>query len=443
MNLHMHPHRSERTLVIFVHGFNGNGYGTWAAFPRLLFDDCHGFSADVAVFRYATGFSAARQGTVNINATINRLQFAINELAPNYSTLFFFCHSFGGILGQVAIERYLTGQLLETREYSTKIAATFFFGSPRAGNRFAPAFLNRVFREFTYLERFADPLTETEIFYNTNVEMEPIANLRNKNYLIPRYVCMGNRDEVAEEFSVTFGVPKGRLYYPDLNHKMIVKPASDQARQFIWALGKLREVMALRRSWLREQAFNLGHAGDTLAQEAHFITELWPGTAGTQWALMFQEVRNEFSKLRTMTGQRVKIHDKADISGHAYPVDLLISLHSAESTLQHRDVERPVVLEARRRHESVDEPAVGISPVGDSAEDAQSEIESWLAPHRPFGRFFIEPAKDREVLKQLLFDWLKLIVGHGAPDRRAILSSRIDGIAELADWPPFGSEGYL
>lgn len=442
MNLHIHPHRSERTLVIFIHGFNGEGYGTWGEFPRLLFDDCHGFSADVAVFRYATGFAAARQKTVNVNATINRLQLAIQELAPHFSAVFVFCHSFGGVVGQIAIQRYLTAHLLECRDFSAKIAATFFFGSPRAGTRLAPAFLNRVFREFVYLERFADPLTETEVFYSTNVEMEPIANLRSKHYLIPRYVCMGNRDAVVEEFSVTFGVPKDRLYYPDLSHKMIVKPASDQSRQFIWALEKLRQVTALRRSWMREQAFTREHAGDSSLQEARFVAELWPGTAGTEWALMFQELRREFSKLRTITGQQVRIYDKEDMSGRGYPVDLLISLHSAKSALQHPEVEKPFVLEARRRHEYVDEPTVGISPVGESAEDAKNAMENWLTPKRPFGRFFIEPAKDKAVLRQLLYDWLKLIVGHSVPERHFTpVGTR--AIVESVNWPPVGNEGYL
>jgi hypothetical protein len=443
MNLHTHPRRSDRTLAIFIHGFNGKGYETWAEFPRLLFDDCHGISADVGIFRYDTGFVAARQRTVNVNATINRLQLTIKELAPKFSAIIFFCHSFGGVLGQIAVERYLNDHLHEFREFSSKIAATFFFGSPRAGTRLAPGFLNRIFREFQYLERFADPLTETEIFYNTNVEMEPIANLRKKNYLIPRYACMGSRDEVVEEFSVTFGIPKDRLFYPNLNHSMIVKPASGQARQFIWAREKFWQVMALHRSWLREQAFAIEHTGDASTRATHFITELWPGTTGTQWALMFEELRSEFAKLRTVTGQQVKIHDKADMLGHAYPVDLLISLHSADSTLNDQDAERPIVLEARRRHESVDEPAVGISPVGALAEDATAEMQRWLAPHRPLGQFFIEPAEDDEVLKQLLYNWLKLIVRGDVSESRKMSLGGIRDIVDPVDWPPLGNEGYL
>lgn len=439
MNLHRHPHRSERTLVIFVHGFNGKGYGTWAEFPRLLFEDSHGFAADVAVFRYSTGYLAAVpfKRTVNLNATIRRLQRAINELAPHYSSIYLFCHSLGGIVGQIAVEQYLKNYLLDLHELNTKIAALFFFGSPRAGTRLAPAFLNGVFREFEYLTRFSDHLTDTELFYNSYVEMEPIASLGKKKFLIPRYVCAGSRDAVVEGFTATYGVPLDRIYDSDLNHKRMVKPMSDGAKQFVWALGKLQEVVTLRRSWMRERAFALEHANDASVHEVHYITELWPGTDGTEWALMFREVRRELSNLKTVTGQQVKIHDKEDLPGQSYPADLLISLHSAEGALQHKDTERAIVLEARRRHESVDEPTVGISPIGDLADAAKNEMESWLAPHRPFGQFFIEPAKDGEALKQLLYDWLKLIVGGGGSDRRK------QQIAKPMDWPQLGNEGNL
>lgn len=438
MNVHRHPRRTERQLAVFVHGFNGKGYRTWEAFPRLLFDGKPGrsdTSMDVAVFRYSTGFWAAINRSVNLDVTVERLRASLAELVDDYSEVFFFCHSLGGLVGQSAVAQYLTDQTMSTGEFNSKIAAVFLFGSPRAGTRLAPAAANRIFAEFSYLSRFSNKATETEKFFTNYVETEPVASPGKKRFLIPRYVCMGNRDAVAEEFSVTFGVPRPRIFYPDLNHRKITKPLSADSPQVRWAVKEIEVVRNLRASWVREQLFNETRGAGVALEGAHYVTELWTGSTGTEWDLLFSEVREEFSRHKRAVGKNVTIHDRRDIPDVAHHVDLLVSLHNAENSLERGEIEKPVLEEALRRHEMSREITVGISPCGERAEAAAHEMENWLAPHRPFQRFYIEPAADKAALKRTLLNWLSTIVRDGGTATRTLSGPRLRDFIDPTEWP--------
>lgn len=411
LNLHRHPNRSRREIAVFIHGFNGTGYKTWREFPRYLFDGtADGTSIDVGIFRYNTGFLAAAKRNVNLSLTAERLAAALREITSTYDSIYLICHSLGGLVAQAAVEIFLDDHTYREKSFSTNIAGLFFFGSPRAGTRFAPQTLNRLLREFRWLGEFSERVTSTEKFFTNNVESAAVANPGSKPFLIPRYVCMGNGDAVVEEFSTTYGIPKDRIFYPDLDHGEIAKPTTNDAPQLIWLCRERRRIEELRGQWLLERAYAAKQSVQDTEFQALFVTELWTELEGSTWEELYNDARQTVSREYSHHPGKVLIRDKRELVDTAARVDLLISIHNAERVIGMPDLERPVLAEAQRRHQNESSLTVAISPVGDRTEEASKLLESWLVPHRPYQRFYIETAADSGSLQKLLRRWLKLLI---------------------------------
>ncbi|MCG7597278.1 putative lipase [Mycobacterium sp. PSTR-4-N] len=411
MNLHRNPGRPGQTLAIFVHGFDGDGYGTWLDFPKYIFNGTpDGTAIDVAIFRYDTGHIAALKRKVNLPVAAERLAESIRELSATYSSIYFVCHSLGGLLAHVAIENYLNQHTYNHKTFSTIIGGMFLLGSPRAGNWMALPLLTWFYREFKWLARFSERITSTEKFFTNNVESEAVADPGRKPFLIPRFVCMGNADAVAEEFSVTYGMPADRIYYPDLDHGQLPKPTSATSLQVTWLCREKRRIDQLRAQWFRGRAHAATHSAEKSKRRALFFAELWTDTSGFEYRTIYDQARHEVALEHSSDRTEVAIHDKGQLAEDAAGIDLLISVHSTQRVLATPESEHKIVLEAQRRHQQENSLTVAMAPVGRDCAQACTKMEAWLAPNRPYRRFYIEGASGSVQLKLLMRKWLDSIL---------------------------------
>lgn len=430
-NVHKRESIDSNEIVIFIHGFMGNGYGAWADFPQLMFYSNEGPPIDIGIFRYRTGIRAAATRSVNLDMAAERLSEALKELSITYKSIHFVVHSLGGIMADSAVKTFLDDCAHSNRQ-ETSIGAMFFFASPRAGTSLAVPFLKQIVKEFQWLASFSPQTATLDKFFTANVQSEPIASVGGKRYLIPRYACVAEADGVVSLFSVIFGVPRARVYFLDKNHKHLVKPVPDDCPQVGWVCRELAAVRILRRQWMRELAHSKLCGDDPLAPTL-LVTELWTGTAGTKWV-------EKYFRLRTdMSDHRVLVKDIAEVKSLDVPVNLLISVHDAARVLDVESGERQVLKEARERHAVDEQLTVGIAPVGECAATAREKMESWLLPDRPHKDFFIESAHDDNKLESLMRRWMGLASRpSSAPRRRESVPRFADRIIRMDDPIDFG-----
>ena len=413
-NIHRRSSVASSEVAIFIHGFRGEGYGTWGDppnnFAQMLFDADQQAPVDVGVFRYNTGFIAAITRDVHLDRAAARLAQAIQELSSIYKSIYFICHSLGGLVAESAVKIFLD-DCAHSKRNDTSIAAMFFFASPRAGTGLAARLLAPLIREFSWLSRFSTQTTTLDKFFTTNVESEPVANPGNRPYLIPRYACVGEADGVVSEFSVVFGVSKNRIKYLDINHKHLVKPLPNDRPQVDWVCGNLSAVRGLRRQWMRERAHEVVCGDDPLAP-ALLVTELWTGTTGTRWEELYGELRDNVSS------EFVRVKDVTEVEDLGAPVDLLISVHDAERIFRAQLAERNIFITARKRHAVDEQLTVGVAAVGNHAVTAKEEMERWLLPDRPQKRFFIESARDDNRLEHIMRRWMNIAFRPGLKSQR-------------------------
>lgn len=386
-------------------------------------------SVDIGIFRYNTGFIAAATRAVHLDRAAERLAQALRELSTIYESIYFICHSLGGLVAESAVKLYLDDRAHSQRS-DTSIGAMFFFASPRAGTGLAAPVLSPVLREFSWLSRFSTQTTMLAKFFATNVESEPVANPGDRPYLIPRYACVGEADRVVSEFSVVFGVSSRRIKYLDRDHKYLVKPFLNNRPQVDWVCDKLSAVRGLRRQWMRERAHQAVCGDDPLAP-ALLVTELWTGTTGTRWEELYGKLRNNFPS------QVVQVKDVTEVEDLGAPVNLLISLHDAERVFSAESAERKILADARHRRALDEQLTVGVAPVGKRAATAKRKMESWVHSDRPQKRFFIEAANDDDRLVHFMRQWINIALGPSLSsqrkDSRPTLADRIGTLGSSND----------
>jgi pimeloyl-ACP methyl ester carboxylesterase len=441
-NAHSRGSGKTKSVAIFVHGFMGSGYETWQNFPKLLFDGGSHEQMDVAIFDYDSGVRTVFTRRSNLEVDAQRLVSGIRELAQHYSSLFFVCHSLGGILAENAIMKHLNYlSHAGDNSSSSKIAGLFVFASPRAGTGWAwanPVALWLV-REFRWLRRFSDKTAEIEEFFTNHVQSRAVADKLGLSYLIPRFACLGSRDRIVNRFSAGFNIPTLQKQFLPGNHRSIAKPQNENSPQVVWLKSKIHAVNALRK----QLALQLAHESSTTAVPAsddrEIITELWHDTADADCTLTYNEL------LRVSNFHGIPVRDYTVAGVGQSRVDLLVSVHNANRVINDEGREHPRVEKARVRYENSGRLTVGIAPVGQEAELARDKIDGWLAPNRPTKHFFVEGANGQESLQDLTWLWLQSIVGRRNPYQRQenfrTMADRIIGLNTGIE--DYYGKGYL
>lgn len=441
-NAHARPDGKTKSVAIFVHGFMGGGYDTWQNFPKLLFDGGAYEPMDVAIFDYDSGVRTVFTRRSNLEVDAQRLVSGMRELSQHYSSLYFICHSLGGVLAENAIMKHLNSLSHAGDDASSnKIAGLFVFASPRAGTGWAwanPIALWLV-REFRWLRRFSDKTAEIEEFFTDHVQSRAVADKIGLGYLIPRFACLGSRDRVVNRFSAGFNIPTLQKKFLPGNHRSIAKPQNDNSPQVVWLKSKIHAVNALRK----QLALQLAHQPAALTGPApdyrEIITELWHDTADADCTLTY----NEMLRIALLHG--VPVRDSTEAGVGPSRVDLLVSVHDANHVINDEAREHPRVEKARMRYENSGRLTVGIAPVGQESNLARDKIDGWLTPNRPTNRFFVEGANSQESLQDLTWLWLRSIVGRRNPYQRQenfrTMADRIVGLDTGIE--DYYGKGYL
>jgi hypothetical protein len=441
-NAHSRSGGKTKSIAIFVHGFMGGGYKTWQNFPKLMFDGGLHEPMDVAIFDYDSGVRTVFTRRSNLEVDAQRLVSGIRELADHYSSLYFVCHSLGGILAENAVMKHLNDlSHAGGKASSGKIAGMFVFASPRAGTGWAWA--NPVafwlVREFRWLRRFSDKTAEIEEFFTDHVQSRAVADKLGLPYLIPRFACLGSRDRIVNRFSAGFNIPTLQKEFLPGNHRSIAKPENENSPQVVWLKSEIHAVNALRKQLALQLAHQHAAQAGTASDDREIITELWHDTADADCTLTYNEL------LRVAIFHGVPVRDYTEAGVGQSRVDLLVSVHDANRVINDEAREHPRVEQARARYENSGRLTVGIAPVGEKSKLASDKIDGWLAPNRPTNHFFVEGANGQDGLQDLTWLWLQSIVGRRNPYQRQesfrTMADRIVGLDTGIE--DYYGKGYL
>lgn len=121
----------SRAAVIFLHGFTGDGPGTWGdLWPRIM-KDPQLASWDAWLISYPTKFLPHfTLGMWRANADLNQLALMLSTVITNtdirkYESIVFVAHSMGGLVAQRT--------LLNNADIAAKTHAVILFGTPSGG----------------------------------------------------------------------------------------------------------------------------------------------------------------------------------------------------------------------------------------------------------------------------------------------------------------------
>ena len=242
MNLHKRESLTKiEVVVVFVHGLMGSGYGTWADFPKYLFEGESDPKCDVAVFDYYSGNRKWFNVRPNLKAISRSLSERLAYLAKNYEHVYVVAHSMGGLISLHALKHYLDHRDRATKKLK-RVAGIMLLGCPLDGSKWSLAARLVLFREAGYLRRRAPHQRSLRKYFDSRVEIRNLSIFGESDYQIALYSGTADFDKYVTEESATFGVSQDQHRPFVEDHLSLVKPPSADADQVDWVMDMLRDV---------------------------------------------------------------------------------------------------------------------------------------------------------------------------------------------------------
>jgi tetratricopeptide (TPR) repeat protein/pimeloyl-ACP methyl ester carboxylesterase len=246
--IHRHGDRSGDALVVFLHGWGGNRYGTWMppgkepapdGFPRFLYEDFP--QSDIGLYSYRTMLSRVQfWKAISFEKESRVLADRLRQVAEDYRAIILAGHSAGGVLASSVICELID----RINEQSTlkKIRGIFLFATPQAGSLWALWPL-RLLTEYTrVLGPHSRPLRRIQQLFRERVVADQ-AKLGEGQFVIPIFAVVAAEDLWVDEFSSSLGVPRNRICHVRTSHTGCVKPHTREDDAYKWVCGKIAELL--------------------------------------------------------------------------------------------------------------------------------------------------------------------------------------------------------
>ncbi|WP_405615717.1 alpha/beta fold hydrolase [Streptomyces sp. NBC_01511] len=423
----------EQLAAVFVHGFASKAK-TWRSFDERISEDDELRSVDVLHLEYSTHLPRSffwrpdrRLPTLSTIADV--LQTFLETEAANYRRLVLVCHSMGGLV----VQRYLQRMLNQGRGAELeRIRRVVLFATPNAGSDFARKMRGDLLGSRHPQERDLRTLNE-EIRDTHAAVIRDVINARSvgeRTCPIPFSVYAGAEDNIVPRASAQGSFPEVGALPGD--HFSIIKPASRDH----WSYTTLRRLL-LETSADSDPPAQAAVIVSTQIDDQVYrpprqktpstviVSELRTDFHGTRWESVYHDVREQLSSASMAVVDKWSYPDA--------PVDVLITVRSAEAVLQENSSARGAALKVYAEHvSSGGKIFVGICAVGASWPDAKTVIIEWL-PADTEGSFYVEGVPDAVQLYSIMTTWIQAAINRNSVHMRD--GSRIDRVLDLAPDP--------
>ncbi|WUM82479.1 alpha/beta hydrolase [Nocardia salmonicida] len=418
LNLHKLPgSRKSQSVIVFVHGLNGNGYSTWGDFPSFIYHNSVGVRIDIAVFDYFSGHRRRFKSRANVDGITSLLAERLSQLARLYDEIYIVAHSMGGLVARDAIKKYV--DVFDRPEGLKPIAGLIQFDTPLEGSGWSPRMAQIVFTEARILHRWSKYQIMLRKYFDNHFDVHDSSNLGNRAYLMPIYAGYAELDSIVTKESATAGIPERQCYGFQTSHSDIVKPQSSNDEQVKFVLNaviRTTENRAIRRvHWMREKR-DQGTSGQPESMETRpskpsdlLITDVFLDPDAVYWKQIYDEVLRSVSN----TYPRVQVVDIATVA-YDWKPELLLSIHDSSRIRSGDPGSIELVRQVRKRYDELDSETRLVS-FGSENEHAIPRISAAAGLDgiggRPLRRrIMIDSAEDDDELRQRLHIHVETLV---------------------------------
>jgi hypothetical protein len=233
--IHGRPGPRPDSVVVLVHGWNGDRYLTWGHLPALLFTGMA--SCDIGLYGFASGAKrlSRRKLSVTMDLQAEHLAHTLRDLP--YRKIAVVGHSMGGMLSGWAIVNLVDSQ---TRwgdgPACTKLAGLFLCATPQAGTTRVPSWVAWLTEDFRLLRIHSTVARDVSRRFSDRITAQ--AGESDKVYL-PVFALVGAADRVVDAFSAGLALPSDRIKVVMKNHRSLVKPDTADDEGFVWLRDRL------------------------------------------------------------------------------------------------------------------------------------------------------------------------------------------------------------
>ena len=124
------------TVIIFVHGFGGDGVSTWTNnetntyWPIMVTHDHTFDGVDIFVYSYSNGLVSSLSSSLSIDELAANMRYVlVSQGITNYKKIIFLSHSLGGLITRA--------YLLDNRDVAEHTLFAYFYSTPTTGSQIA------------------------------------------------------------------------------------------------------------------------------------------------------------------------------------------------------------------------------------------------------------------------------------------------------------------
>ena len=397
-SLNVHQHRpSSNTLVVFVHGFLGDGYETWGNFPKYIFDS----RTDVGVFDYPTGSDRRKRiKTPTPESSARFLAQEISSLDSTYKHIFLFGHSMGGLVASLAAYNYFVGLTLNQQSPLRPLAGLLAFASPLGGSvRFAiPGF-----SDLRFLATGNRSLRKFREYRNEKIDDELSEYPNSKRYSFPIFSLSGMNDIWVKRTNSALGIPKGQAEDCAGSHTELVKPPSEAYKSVQWSIQTIAKIQLMRSRVRRPSASDA--PGPLIAPEftpGVLVARMWD-TSESTWVDAFTE-----ALISTAESYSLSVVDSRSVAPTMRPDLVIHAMHSLEVIDEPERLQQEV-LEQLTSNADFLQTQVALGPTGEDYSHAETAVRGWLMEAHLHMRPWVEGVPDAVALRDKIIDWLSVV----------------------------------